>query len=36
MVCKIQVDAVFMLGDPDVDGTLRSIELGARFEQIEN
>jgi hypothetical protein len=36
MVREIQIDAVVMLGDADVDCTLRSIELGARFEQIEN
>jgi hypothetical protein len=36
MVREIQVDAVFKLGDPDVDCTLRGIELGTCFEQIEN
>jgi hypothetical protein len=34
MVRKIQVDAVFMLGDPDVDGALRSIEFGTCFWSV--
>jgi hypothetical protein len=32
MVREIQIDVVLMLGDADVDRTLRSIELRARFE----
>jgi len=36
MIGEIQVDAVFVVRDADVDRTIRSIELGARFEQIKN
>jgi hypothetical protein len=36
MVGEIQVGAAFVVRDAEVDRALRSIELGARFEQIKN
>ena len=35
LIGEIEIDVAGMLGDADVDGTLRSVELRPRLEQIE-
>ena len=35
LIGEIEIDVAGMLGDADMDGVLRTVELRPRFEQIE-